>query len=200
MPSPINPFLLQFINPSPLACPFLQVSMPGDLAAAYPSLSAVLADAGYPSGGMACTAFAKGNSGPSSESQMFEGLVVPGLQASMGWQTWRTLFGAFGRQTCRYDSKQSMNASCGIQPGSWASINIQNLSVPAGLLRGRLMTAAELPDSPRDELQLSAAAWSSCDDHSKWGAALPLEPGRGRSGSMAEPPQAPWVCFCDNSR
>lgn len=130
-----------------LSCSGVQASVPSKLAATYPSLIAVLADAADPSaapgapttatfstaGGVSWTAFAKGNSGPADQAQIFEDLVVPGLQASMGWQTWRTAYGNFGPETCLYDAYESQNATCGIQPGGWASINIQNLSVPAGV-------------------------------------------------------------------
>lgn len=206
-----------------LSCSGVQASVPSKLAATYPSLIAVLADAADPSaapgapttatfstaGGVSWTAFAKGNSGPADQAQIFEDLVVPGLQASMGWQTWRTQFGAFGPEACRYDPNQSMNNTCGIQPGSLASVDIQNLSVPAGLagtLRAAASpaTAGEEPQSSGDGLvQPPVAAWRSCDDHSKWGAALPLDGSSGSSsgsGISAEPPPAPWVCFCDNNR
>ena len=121
--------------------------MPAGLASAYPGLSAVLADAADPSatpgapttatfstaGGVSWTAFAKGNLGPASESEMFEDLVVPGLQTSMGWQTWRTAYGQFGPLTCAYDTDIGMNNTCGIQPGSLASVNINNLAMPSGV-------------------------------------------------------------------
>ena len=148
-----NPCRLLGLRPLPPAAhpsllpPSQQITVPPSLARRYPGLSAVLAAAGNPSAPpsapnhtsfrtldhMPWAAYAKSNNGSSATAQIFEDLVVPGLQASMGWQTWRTAYGNFGPETCLYDAYESQNATCGIQPGGWASINIQNLSVPAGV-------------------------------------------------------------------
>lgn len=75
-----------------------------------------------------------------------------------------------------------MNSTCGISPGGWDSVNVEQLAVPAGL-----------PPAPPELGLPPVMTWKSCDDHSKWGAALPL----GAAGGI---PAQPWVCVCDNNR
>ncbi|KAI3437598.1 hypothetical protein D9Q98_000051 [Chlorella vulgaris] len=216
---------------------FYQAALPDELRTAYPGLAELLAEAGQPAakpgapsaaafatagGSTVWRAFAKANHGPEAEAQLFEASVVPGLGVSMGWQTWRTQFGAYGADKCRYNPRNSMNATCGIAPGGWDSANVQDLAVPAAAssTAAALLAAAggAATPAPLQELVPPVLAWRSCDDHSKWGAALPLgskssggvsssssSSDRGSSSSSSSSggiagPASPWVCFCDNNR
>lgn len=194
--------------------------MPGSLNDSYPNLAAALTAAAEPSpaasapaaaviatagGASAWAAFAKGNGRAEVLARIFEELVVPGLGASMGWQTWRTLFGAFGPDSCAYDTRQSMPPACALPPCGWASANLDALAVPAAALSGIFPNLSGA--AAAEEMMPPVAAWRSCDDHSKWGVALPLccSTGSGArnssgSGGSCEAPPAPWVCFCDNNR
>lgn len=82
-----------------------------------------------------------------------------------------------------------MPNNCSLPPGGWSSINVQSLALPPGLPPPASQWAAP-----------PVTAWRSCDDHSKWGLALPPGGGGLAGGSTTDVPGSAWVCFADNNR
>ncbi|KAI3437597.1 hypothetical protein D9Q98_000050 [Chlorella vulgaris] len=163
---------------------FYQAALPDELRTAYPRLAELLAEAGQPSakagapsaaafatagGSTVWRAFAKANHGPEAEARLFEASVVPGLGVSMGWQTWRTQFGAYGADKCRYNPRNSMNATCGIAPGGWDSANVQDLAVPAAASGTVLLLGSSSSSSSSGGIAGPASPWVCfCDNNRAW--------------------------------